>query len=166
MTDINFAELLERHKGILHKISGAYCYNTEDRKDLMQDIAVQVWRSLPRYNPQYKITTWIYRIALNVAISWYRKNKPFLHQTVELTDSLQIIDPTSTKDQEMSILQLHQFIQGLKELDKALMLLYLEETSYTEMAEILGISLTNVSTKISRIKKQLQHKFSTINHET
>ena len=151
--------LIEENRRIIFKICNVYCKNKHDREDLQQEIIYQLWRSYANYKPEYKFTTWMYRVALNIAISFYRKNKTtggiiFLadeHEEVEdeYNDSAQA---------EQNINMLYQFIDGLKELDKALMILYLEEKSYTEIAEILGISETNVATKISRTKEKLKQQ--------
>jgi len=158
-----FLSIIENNKGIIYKVANAYCGNPEDRKDLIQEIIVQLWRSFHRYNDQYKYTTWMYRIALNTAISFYRKenkrrqlSSPLSHNILDLADDNSAIE-TNT-----NIGYLQQFIAGLNELDKALMLLYLEEKSQKEIAGITGISETNVSTRIGRIKKMLKQKFATI----
>lgn len=161
-----FHKLLLDHKGILYKVTNAYCRNEEDRKDLMQEIIVQLWKSLDQYNPQYKHSTWIYRIALNVSISFYRKERKRNELTGTFSESIwkYIETPEKNTEQEQSIQLLYKFIYELKELDRALMLLYLEEKSHKEMAEIIGITETNVATKIARIKHLLKQKFSSISN--
>lgn len=157
-----FHKLLLDHKGILYKVTNAYCRNEEDRKDLMQEIIIQLWKSLDQYNPQYKHSTWIYRISLNVSISFYRKEKRRSEFTDVFSESVwkYIETPEKNPEQEQSIQLLYKFIYELKELDRALMLLYLEEKSYKEIAEIIGITETNVATKVGRIKQLLKQKFS------
>ena len=161
-TDL-FLAVIETHKGIIYKVANSYCKDTESRKDLVQEIILQLWKSFDNYNEQYKHSTWIYRIALNVAISNYRKenrrkeiSNPFSEGIFNLTDFQE------SKELEGHTLFLQQFIADLKELDKALMLLYLEEKSHKEIAEIIGITETNVATKIGRIKTILKQKFSQI----
>lgn len=161
----DFEKVLETHKGIIYKVAAAYCRNAEDRKDLIQEITIQIWNSLPRYDPNYKLSTWIYRIALNVSISWYRKSKK-QQQVVSLEEAPHsLIDESRLEKTKGQISQLYRFLGTLKEMDKALMLLYLDEKSHAEIAEILGISKTNVGTKISRIKKKLQQQFESLNQE-
>lgn len=158
-----FLLVLETNKGIIYKVANVYCIHAEDRKDLIQEIIVQLWKSFDRYNGEYKYTTWIYRIALNVAISFYRKENRRKQLTDPLSDNIvSLVDDRAVFEINKNIGYLNQFIAGLKELDKALMLLYLEEKSHKEIAEITGISETNVSTKIGRIKKILKQKFSTV----
>jgi RNA polymerase sigma-70 factor (ECF subfamily) len=158
-----FISVIETNKGIIYKVAHAYCIHAEDRKDLIQEIIVQLWKSFNRYNDEYKYTTWMYRIALNVAISFYRKENRRKRLTDPLSDNiLDLVEDNALIETNKNIGYLNQFIAGLKELDKALMLLYLEEKSHKEIAEITGISETNVATKIGRIKKILKQKFSTI----
>lgn len=156
-----FIQLLESNKGILYKVANAYCKDTEDRKDLVQEMAYQLWKSFDKYNAQYKLSTWIYRIALNVAISSYRKGMVRKGHDLSLSGSiLDFPDTESLEESEQHLLQLQRFIAELKEMDKAVMLLYLEEKSHKEIADIIGISESNVGTKISRIKAVLTQKFS------
>lgn len=158
-----FLSVIETNKGIIYKVANLYCNNAEDRKDLIQEIIIQLWRSFDHYDDQYKFSTWIYRIALNTAISFYRKEtrrKKISNHASE--DILLFIDTDVPGETEANIGLLHQFIAELKELDKALLLLYLEEKSQKEIAGIMGISGTNVATRISRIKMILKQKFSTI----
>lgn len=155
-----FISIIESHKGIIYKIAKLYCKTYEDRKDLVQEITFQLWKSFDNYDSQYKHSTWIYRISLNVAISFYRKNKNFTFPLDESFFNIQEEEPDTYKADHMQLL--HTFIAELKPLDRALMLLYLEEKSHKEIAEILGVSQTNVATKISRIKILLKQKFSKI----
>lgn len=158
-----FLSVLENHKGILYKVSNSYSRNAEDRKDLVQEMVYQLWKSMDRYQEQYKYSTWIYRVAINVAISFYRKESNRKAVSVPISKSLLNFSETPSFEEEIPGLKsLQQFISQLKELDKALMLLYLDEKSYREMAEIMGLTETNVATKISRIKSSLKQKFSTI----
>ena len=158
----DFLTVIEKHKGIIYKISRAYCKNEDDRKDLIQEIIIQIWNSFHNYNDQYQHSTWIYRIALNVSISLYRKNSVRQGKTILLSDTVNFIDDSQTSELEGDVVLLYQFIHELKSLDKALMLLYLEEKSYKEIAGILDISVTNVATRIGRVKKIIKKKFETI----
>jgi RNA polymerase sigma factor (sigma-70 family) len=160
----DFLQLIEQNKGIIYKVARSYGKNEEDREDLFQEIIIQLWRSFERYDDQYKLSTWMYRIALNVAISFYRKERRRIASESPLTESMtDIAGEESNSELESNINLLQQFINELNELEKALMILYLESKSYKEIAEILGISETNVATKISRVKNQLKQKFLTIN---
>jgi len=157
-----FISVIEENKGIIYKIANSYKKDEEDKKDLVQEIIFQLWRSFSSYNRSSKLSTWMYRVALNVAISSYRKDKRKTEVFVPLSDSmLEFADAGAYDESSLNLLQ--QFIRELKELDRALMILYLEEKSGKEMAEILGLSKVNIRTKISRIKEQLKKKFSHIN---
>ncbi|MBS1592466.1 MAG: sigma-70 family RNA polymerase sigma factor [Bacteroidetes bacterium] len=156
-----FLSIIQCNKGIIYKIANMYCKNVEDRQDLFQEIITQLWKSFDNYNNNFKHSTWIYRISLNVAISYYRKEKARKKINSPFSDSLFNIegDFEDNKLLEQNTLILNQFISELKELEKALMLLYLEEKSHKEMAEIIGITETNIATKIGRIKTRLKLKF-------
>ncbi len=157
-----FQEIIEQHKGILFKVARTYCQDEDDRQDLVQEMMIQIWQSIHRYNDQFKISTWLYRISLNVAISFHRKNINRKSNEFGLNEHIVQIPEMDKFEQEQPVSILLQFIAELKEIDKALMLLYLEEKSYKEIAEIIGISETNVATKIGRIKNILKKKFSSI----
>jgi RNA polymerase sigma-70 factor (ECF subfamily) len=158
-----FLSVVEANKGIIYKIANSYCKAPEDRKDLVQEITLQLWKSFDNYNEQFKHSTWIYRIALNVAISFYRKENRIKQISNPLSEGiLHFADTNVAAETQENIGFLQQFIAELKELDRALMLLYLEEKSHKEIAEIIGITETNVATKIGRIKNILKQKFSQI----
>jgi RNA polymerase sigma-70 factor (ECF subfamily) len=155
-----FLSVIESHKGILYKVANNYCKNREDRKDLIQEIIYQLWKGFDNYNPQFQYSTWIYRISLNVAISFYRKQRTITQNKVDIDGSLLVVsDILFNPEMEDNLNLLQQFIYDLKEMDKAIMLLYLEQKSHKEIAEIIGISESNVGTKVSRIKMLLTQKF-------
>jgi RNA polymerase sigma factor (sigma-70 family) len=154
-----FHELIEKHKGILFKVARAYCQNEVDREDVIQEMMIQIWKSIHQYNNKFAISTWLYRIALNVAISFYRKNTARQTSNVSLNEHITTIHEIETNEKEQQLHLLDQFISELNDLDKALMLLYLEDKSHAEIAEILGLSITNVATKIGRTKEKLKKKF-------
>jgi len=158
-----FLALIGEHRKIIFKICNSYCPNKDDREDLAQEIIFQLWKSYGTFDTGYKFSTWMYRIALNVAISFYRKQNR-VAQTISFPESIPDIEDKTdaTVHTEENISRLQHFINELKELDKALMILYLEERSQKEISEILGITETNVATKISRIKDKLKQKFLTI----
>lgn len=158
----HFLTILEQHKAILYKIANCYSHNSDDRNDLIQEMILQLWKSFGRYDSRYKYSTWIYRIALNVAISNIRMEKRRKAVQTPTSDVIiQLLDNEYNKDREEELDQLQRLISELKPLDKALVLLYLEEKSHKEIASITGISESNVATKIGRIKMQLKQKFLT-----
>jgi len=155
-----FQEVIATHKGILLKVAKTYCLDLAERQDLVQEMLLQIWLAFPRYNAQFKISTWLYRIALNVAISFYRKNTSQKNQQAALQSTWQSTEEDSEKNMQLQLLE--QLIEELNELDKALIILYLEDKSHAEIAEILGLSTTNVATKVGRIKEKLKKKFSNL----
>ena len=155
-----FKEIIEQHKGILFKVARTYCPDEEERQDLIQEMMIQIWQSVHKYNDQYKITTWLYRISLNVAISFYRKSSTRAKKHTVLNEQMAEMPTEEKSENEQHLNLLNQFIGELKEIDKALMILYLEDKSHIEIAEILGISVSNVGTKMGRIKNKLKTRFS------
>jgi RNA polymerase sigma factor (sigma-70 family) len=159
----DFYKLIAANKGIIIKICNSYCADAHYREDLAQEIMYHLWKSGHSFNSNYKFTTWMYRIALNVAISFYRSNKKAAPVLLLADDSAftGITDTADTTETDINLLQ--QFISRLNALDRALMILYLEEKTYAEIAEVIGITTTNVATRISRIKDKLKQNFSTVN---
>ncbi len=157
-----FDDLIAKHQGILWKVARTYCSNEIDRQDLVQEMMLQLWKALPSYQPAFALSTWLYRVVLNVAISFYRKNSSQKNNSLPLHETMLISTENEGAAQEANLNLLEQFINELNDLDKALILLYLEDKSHAEIASILGISLTNVATKISRIKERLRKKFKNI----
>lgn len=157
-----FVSMIDAHKGIIYKIVNTYCRHVEDRKDLAQEIILKLWKAFDRYDNRLTYSTWMYKIALNVAVSYYRIEKRRKKMTDPYPEDLFTLNELSLEKNEASahLLFLNQCISELGELDKVLMLLYLEEKTYKEIADISGITETNVATKLSRIKKALKSKFS------
>ncbi len=156
-----FISIVKDNRNLIYKICYSYCSDPESRKDLEQEILMQLWNSFSKFDGRVKISTWIYRIALNTAISFYRKD--CTHNGRKITIDELIISPSHFEyvpEQDENLVLLYQFIENLNKMDKALMLLYLDDNKYKTIAEILGISETNVATKINRIKKSLKEKFS------
>jgi RNA polymerase sigma factor (sigma-70 family) len=155
-----FEEIVGQHKSMLYKIARIYCPFEEDRQDLVQEMLIRIWLSLPKYKPGFKVSTWIYRVSLNTAISYYRKHSGRKNKMVVLDPLVHQIEEIAPKDESSEQINLlFTFINQLKELDKAIIFLYLEEKSHEEIAEITGLSQTNVGTKILRIKKLLATNF-------
>ncbi len=153
-----FRELLERHRKIVFKVANTYARQADDRADLAQEIAAQLWRAFPGYDPQRTFSTWMYRIALNVAISYVRSETHRQRHAVPLDEDVHDIADDDATDHEADerVRALHRFIGQLEPLNRALLLLYLEDHSTREIADILGISETNVSTKISRLRQRIR----------
>ncbi|MFC5411853.1 RNA polymerase sigma factor [Larkinella bovis] len=150
-----FVTLLNRHPGILYKVCSLYGKTPDDRNDLFQEIVLQLWKAYPVFKKESTFTTWMYRIALNTAISNYRKvaRKP---QTVSFSElDLQIPDLHDNATDEQSSL-LYDAIEQLSAVEKAVIMLYLDDKSYDDMAAIIGISTSNVGVKLNRIKAKLE----------
>lgn len=150
-----FIELIEENKKLIYKISYLYCDDIIDKKDLFQDIITNLWIAYPKFQNHSKISTWIYRISLNTAITWYRGHSK-LSKRMQYTDLIPHL--TNEADNTIDELydQLYRAIDTLGKIDKAIILLLLDECSYDEIAEIVGLTKTNVATKISRIKVRLR----------
>jgi RNA polymerase sigma-70 factor (ECF subfamily) len=153
MDETEFTALIRRHGALIHKIAFAYCREPADRDDLVQDIAAQLWRSRERYDPRFAHTTWIYRIALNVAISFYRRERRHRDQRAAIDDHPIAVAPIEPAPE---LARLLRGIAALGPLDRALVVLYLEGSDHAAIAEVLGISISNVGTKLGRIKARLR----------
>ena len=155
-----FEEILNKNKGIIFRVVNYYCKDADDKKDLEQEILIQIWLSYKKYNDEFAWSTFIYRIALNVSIGFYKKQKrrkdKFINVNLFIETHLQDETPLVI-DEDLRVL--NEFLFQLNDINKALMILYLQEKSYAEIALILGISETNISTKINRLKIQLKEYF-------
>jgi RNA polymerase sigma-70 factor (ECF subfamily) len=156
-----FEALLQEHRGIVFKVASVYARGREDCSDLAQEIAVQLWRSFANYDAtRAKFSTWMYRVALNVALSHARQAaqderlEPLDASHLELPGAADVAQP----DERLAAL--YTFIGRLEPLNRALILLYLDDRSHAEIAQVLGISETNVATKIGRIKQKLRGQMS------
>lgn len=157
-----FLVLLDEHKRILFKIASSYCRNAADREDLVQEMIVQIWGAFDRYDNRNRFSTWMYRVALNVAVSFYRSDTRRSRTTVPADDSILEItaEAPESAESEEDLRLLQRFIERLSDLDRALVILYLDGNRYDTMAEVLGISESNVGTKISRIKEKLRRDWA------
>jgi RNA polymerase sigma-70 factor (ECF subfamily) len=149
-----FNQWLGAHKALIFKIVRAYGDSAMDQDDLFQEISIQVWRSIPSFRHESAVTTWIYRIALNTAISWINKEKKHRNTTGNMESMPDVLTPPD-KPVDDQLAWLYEAIHTLDEIDRSVALLLLDGFSYKEMAAILGITVTNVGVKINRIKKQL-----------
>jgi RNA polymerase sigma factor (sigma-70 family) len=158
-TEQEFIKLIKENKGIIYKICNSYCADKDSRDDLAQEIIYNLWKSFSSFNDAFKFSTWMYRIALNVAISFYRQERKFSNHD-SISEGLIVFEENTDTGVETNLQLLQGFINELKEIDKAIILLYLDDKSHREIAEITGFTETNVATKINRIKEQLRLKFS------
>lgn len=153
-----FVTLIERHRKIVFKVAHTYCWSADDRDDLAQDIIVQAWRAFPAYDATRPFSTWLYRIALNVAISWVRGHGQRQRVTVPFDQEQHDVAAATAApaEEDVRARALHSVIRQLDPLNRALLLLYLDDHSYRDMAGILGLTETNVATKISRLKQRIR----------
>ncbi|MDB5133463.1 MAG: polymerase subunit sigma-70 [Mucilaginibacter sp.] len=150
-----FLTLISDNQGLIFKVCNMYCNNKEDKEDLFQDIILQLWRAYPTFKGDSKISTWMYRIAINNAITRLRKQtkrKAFN----ELDDEAMQIAVKENTGTDERILLMYDAIKKLSEVERAVTMLYMEECSYKEMAEILGLSETNIGFKLNKIKSKLR----------
>lgn len=156
--NLEFTRLIKENKGIVFKICNSYCADRDDREDLAQEIIYNLWKSFDSYQTNLRFSTWMYRVALNVAISFYRREKKFKNHD-EFSERLIVFEEEFEEEKESNLKRLQEFINELQEIDKAIILLYLDSKSHREIAEITGFTETNVSTRINRIKEKLRVKF-------
>lgn len=162
-----FLDLVEAHRRILYKVARAYGRSGADADDLAQEMAVQLWRSFPRYDPAFKFSTWMYRIALNVAISWLRRERTRTRHLVADGEQVLLALPAPEADAESSagdLALLYAAIARFEPLDRALLMLYLDGVAQQEIGSVLGITATNVATKIGRLKDRLRAEFRAAGH--
>jgi len=152
MQDLQFPELITQHQGIIHKVCRLYRNSKEDREDLFQEIVFQVWKALPRFEGRAKITSWMYRIALNTAMSTYRKRVAPVSYVEKLPDYTE----EQNDNEDMRREQMLAALQQLSDAEKAIIALYFENLSYDEIAEITGMNTNHVGVKLHRIKTKLQ----------
>jgi len=163
MQEKEFVELLNRHQNIIHKICNVYMDEQADKEDLFQEITLQAWRSIHNFRGDAQFSTWLYRVALNTAITFFKKEQKQSHTsfTEHFTDITE--QPSSIEDQVQAM---YKAISQLSKIDKALVMLYLDDYSYKEMAEIIGITVTNVGAKMNRIKTKLKEETKKYYHPT
>lgn len=152
-----FTVIIQDHERLLFKVCSMYSSNEEEQKDLFQEIILQAWKSYATFQGRSMISTWLYRVAFNTAINYTRKQKrqPL---TIHHKPTYDLPDDTMPHEWKEQLTILHQIIDELPKLDKALVLLYLEDKSYNEIAEIIGISQSNVGTRLNRIKDKMKQK--------
>jgi len=149
-------DIVGANQGIIHKVCNIYCDDEEDRNDLFQEILAQLWKSYPSFRKESKFTTWMYRVALNTAITSFKKirRQPGFNRLSD--QNLQIADEMSSLEMDENIALLKQAVSKLSGIEKSIILLFLENKNYEEIAEITGITQNYVRVKMNRIKKKLK----------
>ena len=149
-----FEKHIRENELLIYKVCRMYAYTTADREDLFQEIVIQLWNAYSKFKGESKFSTWLYRVALNTAITGLRKKKDFIESREPAQLPEQISDENAGREEEL--LQLHKAIEQLNQVEKAIVMLYMEDRSYEEMEEILGMSQGNLRVKMNRIKEKLR----------
>jgi len=152
----SFVELLEKHQNIVHKVCRLYTNNYDAHNDLFQEITIQLWKAYPKFRGDSKFSTWMYRVALNTAITLYRKSKRTI--STQGFDAVQFKIKADEYDdtQEQQLKLLYQAVHKLNDIEKALIFLYLEDKNYKEISKTMGISEVNARVKMNRVKNKLR----------
>lgn len=153
----DFQSLIAAHRGIILKVAASYCRNADDRADLAQEIALQLWRAWPDYERSRPFATWMYRVALNVAITQLRRERQRRHHESLDAEHETLVgahDVDAENHERLAIVQ--RAMQSLGAIDRALLLLHLEGCSHRESGEVLGMTEGNIATRLGRIKQQLR----------
>ncbi len=158
MTDQKaFVNLIQEYEGTIYKIARLYINSEVDLDDLYQEIVLQLWKAFPSFQGKSAAGTWLYRVALNTAITYLKKRRKRV-ETVSLFWGIDQFKVDDNDPRKRQIALLYELVSKLDSLDKGLVLLYLENKSHQEIADIVGISVSNVGTRINRIKKKLRDK--------
>ncbi|MGE3175761.1 MAG: RNA polymerase sigma factor [Planctomycetota bacterium] len=156
MQESEFTALIQRHRALLHRVAFAYGRGAEDRNDLLQEITLQLWRSRARYDPARPAATWIWRVALNVAISFGRRERRHRQAAALAVDAALLAATPPHVAPGHDLERLHACMERLDPLNRALLLLWLEGHEHAAIGETMGLSATNVSTRLHRIRQQLR----------
>lgn len=151
-----FERRITEHKSLLYKVCRIYAATDADRQDLFQEIVIQLWKAYPGFKGKAQFSTWMYRVAINTAITGMRKKKDLTtsYEPANLPEQMSDEDPGQAEEERLR--QLYTAIGQLSEVEKAIVMLYMEDRPYTEMEDILGISQGNLRVKMSRIKDKLR----------
>jgi RNA polymerase sigma-70 factor (ECF subfamily) len=151
-----FVTELENNQNIVHKVCTLYTNDRDSHKDLFQEITIQLWKAYPKFRGDAKFSTWMYRVALNTAITLYRKSK----RSIQTQDYESVIFKIKADEydetEELQLKLMYKAVKQLGDIDKALVFLYLEDKNYSEISETLGISEVNARVKMNRIKTQFR----------
>lgn len=154
--ELEFVQELQKNQNIAHKICRLYTNDQESHNDLFQEITIQLWRAYPKFRGDSKFSTWMYRVALNTAITLYRKSKRKIKTQDFENISFRIASEEYDATEEEQLADMYKAIKTLNDIDKALVFLYLEDKNYKEISETLGISEVNARVKMNRIRTKLK----------
>lgn len=156
----HFLQKINKHQSLIRKIIFIYARNEAEADDMFQEICIQLWQSFPRFKGNSKFSTWLYRIAINTCVSWIRKESKH-KKTDNEQELLQLgIEGDETfyekEEKKEQLNTMYRAIKQLNEIDRTLIMLYLDEVAYSEIADIMGLSINNIKVKMNRIKKRLR----------
>ena len=151
-----FEKEIKEHELLLHKVCRIYAYTDADRQDLFQEIVIQVWKAYPKFKADAKFSTWLYRVAINTAITGLRKKRVAVTSYEPALLPSNIADDNIGASKEEQVQELYKAIEQLNEVEKAIVMLYMEDRSYEEMESILGINQGSLRVKMTRIKEKLR----------
>lgn len=151
-----FERRVTENEALIYKVCRIYAYTDANRQDLFQDIVIQLWKAFPKFRGESKFSTWLYRVAINTAISGLRRQKHFIHSYEPHLVPTHISDADTGAGEEEQLQQLYAAIEQLNTIEKAIVMLYLDDKSYEEMEDILGIGQGNLRVKMNRIKEKLR----------
>jgi len=155
-TEKQFEKLIKENELLVFKVCRMYAYTNADRKDLFQEIVLQLWKAHPKFKGESKFSTWMYRVAINTAITSLRKEKRFITSYEPEALPVNIREENNSDVEEEQLQQLYTAIEQLTQIEKAIVMLYMEDKSYDEMEDILGITTGNLRVKMNRIKEKLR----------
>ena len=151
-----FEKHIRENELLIYKVCRIYAYTDADRQDLFQEIVIQLWKAYPKFNGQAKFSTWLYRVGINTAISGLRKQKNFITSYEPASLPVNRSDDNYSETEEERLKQLYVAVEQLNQVEKAIVMLYMEDRSYDEMEDILGISQGTLRVKMNRIKEKLR----------
>lgn len=156
-----FVDFFKPNQGLIHKICKIYTDNAEDHQDLFQEITIQLWRSFPGFKGEAKFSTWMYKVALNTAMTLFRKPQKKVLQHADIDVSSLKMEYEVYEDDEYKLKKMYKAIHELSDVEKALIMMYLDDRPYKEIGEILGITEGNARMKMNRAKNNLKIKINT-----
>ena len=151
-----FLQIIKENQGIIHKVCNIYCDDHEDRNDLFQEIVAQLWKSFPTFRKESKFSTWMYRVALNTAITTFKRSKRRPDQSRLTYENFLVKEDNYDAETDDEIKNLHRAVAQLSGIEKSIVLLFLENKKNEEIADIVGVTQNYVRVKMNRIKKKLK----------
>jgi len=156
-----FIDLVNHYRALIYKVCNLYCHDAESRRDLFQEVVLQLWKSFPSFRNESSKSTWIYKVTLNTAISNFRKESKRVEKATASFALFEVPDISSEPDNAESLTSLRTAINKLSDVEKAIVMLYLDEKTYQQMSEIIGIPISSIGVRINRVKKKLSNLIKT-----